>query len=119
MTMTQKLTAIARRHTSFETLESRNSDHLDFGDIAVWQLEGALKDAYALGRQQVEGNTMADLYEQAADLMATMTGEIEAAADAARSGEANLAVGTAIPCEEGIQRVLKLIQAAALLKPKV
>ncbi|SMO73952.1 hypothetical protein SAMN06265173_11245 [Thalassovita litoralis] len=115
----QQLTTIAQRHTGFDTLETQNSDHLDFGDIAVWQLEAALKDAYDLGRQKAETNSMAGLYEQAADLMAAMAGEIEAAADAARNGEANLAIGTAVPCEEGIQRVLKLIQAAALLRPKV
>ncbi|MBT25494.1 MAG: hypothetical protein CML60_03725 [Rhodobacteraceae bacterium] len=119
MTMTQKLTQIAQRHTAFETLETRNSDQLDYGDIAVWQLEAALKDAYALGCQKAETNTMADLYDQAADLLTAMIADIEAAADAARNGEANLAVGTAMPCEEGVQRVLKLVQAAALFRPQV
>ncbi len=118
MDLAQKLTQIAQRHTSLETLQSQNSDPLDFGDIAVWQLEAALSNADKLGCKKAEANSIADLYEQAADLQATMTGEIETAADAARNGEANLAVGTAIPCEAGIQRVLKLLQAAALLKPK-
>ena len=33
-----------------ETLETRNSDSLDFHDVSVWGVEAALKAAYELGR---------------------------------------------------------------------
>ena len=42
----QLLTEIAKKHLSLETLESRNSDSLDFHDIAVWALKKALQEAY-------------------------------------------------------------------------
>lgn len=32
------------------TLEAKHSDELDFLDIAVWEIEAALKAAYELGR---------------------------------------------------------------------
>ncbi|MDF1803003.1 DUF6900 domain-containing protein [Thalassovita sp.] len=117
MTTTQKLTTIAQRHTGFDTLETQKCDQLDFAEIAVWQLEAALRDAYQMGCKKAETDLMADLYELAADLLPTITLNMKEAAEAARDGEANLAVGTALPCDEGIQRVLKLIQVATLLKP--
>ncbi len=58
MDLAQKLTQIAQRHTSFETLQSQNSDPLDFGEIAVWQLEAALSDAYKLGCKKAETNSL-------------------------------------------------------------
>lgn len=44
------LTMIAREHLGIPTLETRLSDSLDFHDVAVWQVEAALKAAYRLGR---------------------------------------------------------------------
>jgi hypothetical protein len=35
--------------TSVETLETRNSDSLDFHDVAVWQIKEALKIAFFAG----------------------------------------------------------------------
>lgn len=40
---------IAIEVCGFETLETRNSDRLDFKEIAVWRLEEALKAAYLAG----------------------------------------------------------------------
>lgn len=40
---------IAREVCGFETLETRKSDRLDFNEIAVWNLEAALKAAYLAG----------------------------------------------------------------------
>ena len=40
---------IATRHFFIETLETRNSDRLDFRDIAVWAIRAALEAAYAAG----------------------------------------------------------------------
>jgi hypothetical protein len=34
---------------SIETLETRNSDSLDFYDVAVWSLKKALQEAYEAG----------------------------------------------------------------------
>ena len=41
---------IATRHFFVETLETRNSDRLDFYDVAVWAMRAALEDAYEAGR---------------------------------------------------------------------
>ncbi|WP_210880356.1 DUF6900 domain-containing protein [Roseovarius autotrophicus] len=44
------LLEIATRHFhSIETLETRNSDRLDFHDVAVWAIRAALAEAYAAG----------------------------------------------------------------------
>ncbi len=47
----QLLTDIAKKHLSLETLETRNSDGLDFHDVAVWSLKDALQEAYEAGLQ--------------------------------------------------------------------
>jgi hypothetical protein len=42
------LLEIATKHFhSIETLETRNSDRLDFHDVAVWAIRSALEAAYA------------------------------------------------------------------------
>ena len=44
------LLEIAARHFhSIETLETQNSDRLDFHDVAVWAMRAALEEAYAAG----------------------------------------------------------------------
>ena len=40
---------IATRHFFVETLDTRNSDRLDFHDVAVWAMRAALTEAYAAG----------------------------------------------------------------------
>ena len=40
---------IAAEHFRLETLETRNSDRLDFHDVAVWAIRAALEAAYAAG----------------------------------------------------------------------
>jgi hypothetical protein len=45
------LLEIAMKHFhSIETLETQNSDRLDFHDVAVWAIRAALEDAYEAGR---------------------------------------------------------------------
>ena len=45
------LLEIARKHfPNIETLETRNSDGLDFHDVAVWAIRAALADAFEAGR---------------------------------------------------------------------
>jgi len=43
------LLAIAKRHTDFETLATRNSDSLDFREVSAEGLRRALVDAYEAG----------------------------------------------------------------------
>lgn len=43
------LAEIAMKHFFIDTLETRNSDSLDFHDVAVWAIRSALEAAYAAG----------------------------------------------------------------------
>jgi hypothetical protein len=49
--MKADLERIAREVLSLETLETRNSDSLDFSEQAVWTLRRALEAAYQAGVQ--------------------------------------------------------------------
>lgn len=42
---------IALDHLFIETLETRNSDRLDFHEVSVWGVKSALMAAYEAGRQ--------------------------------------------------------------------
>ena len=44
------LLEIATRHFRLETLETRNSDGLDFHDVAVWSIRAALEAAFTAGQ---------------------------------------------------------------------
>jgi len=52
---------IARSYLGIQTMEARNSDALDFHDVAVWKLKSMLEAAYAAGiaatSNQVEQTT--------------------------------------------------------------
>jgi hypothetical protein len=43
------LTLIAQKHLGIETLQTHNSDSLDFHDMAVWCLKDALEAAFKAG----------------------------------------------------------------------
>jgi hypothetical protein len=45
------LLEIAERHLFLETLETRNSDSLDFHVHAVWAIRSALEAAFEAGRR--------------------------------------------------------------------
>ena len=45
----QLLAQIALDHLFIETLETRNSDRLDFHDVSVWAVQSALMAAYQAG----------------------------------------------------------------------
>ena len=47
----EMLTVLAIKHLNLWTLETRNSDSLDFSDQAVWSIKAALQEAYELGAQ--------------------------------------------------------------------
>lgn len=48
----QMLDAIAREVLGLETLETRNAGHLDFHELAVWQVRKALRLAYSAGYEE-------------------------------------------------------------------
>ncbi len=50
-TRDQALTEIATQILDLETLDTRNSDHLDFHELSVWQIKKALEAAYDAGRE--------------------------------------------------------------------
>jgi hypothetical protein len=45
------LERIALDHLFIETLETRNSDRMDFHEVSVWGVKSALMAAYEAGRQ--------------------------------------------------------------------
>jgi hypothetical protein len=50
-TRDQALTEIAAQILNLETLDNRNSDRLDFHELAVWQIKKALEAAFAAGQE--------------------------------------------------------------------
>ena len=48
-----KIAEIAKAHAFIDTLETRNSDGLDFHDVAVWSIKAALEAAYEAGRNSI------------------------------------------------------------------
>lgn len=48
-TIDQIFALIAHKHLFIETLETRNSDRLDFHDVAVWSVRDALEAAFKAG----------------------------------------------------------------------
>lgn len=51
------LTDIANQVLGIQTLEARNSDSLDFHDLAIWNIKQALEAAYLAGQNSVEERT--------------------------------------------------------------
>ena len=50
-TIDQQMQQIALDHLFIETLETRNSDRMDFHEVSVWGVKSALMAAYEAGRQ--------------------------------------------------------------------
>ena len=50
-TLETLLQQIALDHLFIETLETRNSDRLDFHEVSAWGVKSALMAAYETGRQ--------------------------------------------------------------------
>ncbi len=53
-TIDQQMLQIALDHLFIETLETRNSDRLDFHEVSVWGVRSALLAAYEAGRQAAQ-----------------------------------------------------------------
>ncbi len=49
----QLFTQIAKDELHLETIETRNSDSLDFHDCAVWAIKATLEAAYEAGQQNL------------------------------------------------------------------
>ena len=45
---------IAQTFLGLETLDTRNSDRLDFHDLAVWNIKAALQAAFEAGKAAAE-----------------------------------------------------------------
>lgn len=52
--MNKQLEKIAQIILNLETLETRNSDSLDFKEQAVWSIKEALEQAYKAGQQSAK-----------------------------------------------------------------
>jgi len=50
-TRDEALAKIAATILDLETLETRNSDRLDFHELSVWGIKAALEAAYAAGQE--------------------------------------------------------------------
>jgi hypothetical protein len=50
MTKNELFTQIVQQHLNIETLEERNSDSLDFKEVAVWSVKAALEAAFEAGK---------------------------------------------------------------------
>ena len=69
-TLHQQLTAIAQKYLGIETLETRNSDRLDFHDVGVASLLDALTATFEAGRREGQHQDRRDrptLFEAARD----------------------------------------------------
>lgn len=53
-TLDQQMQQIALDHLFIETLETRNSDWMDFHEVSVWGVRSALMAAYEAGRQAAQ-----------------------------------------------------------------
>jgi hypothetical protein len=51
--MKKEIEKIAKNELHVETLETRNSDSLDFYDCSIWSIKEALEKAYKAGQASV------------------------------------------------------------------
>jgi hypothetical protein len=70
------LKAIACEHLGVETLETRNSDTLDFHDVSVWGVKNALQAAYQAGVNDCQGTTFLER-RIAEQMQAALTGLLD------------------------------------------
>jgi hypothetical protein len=55
-TLDQLFQQIALDHLFVDTLETRNSDRLDFHEVSVWGIKTALQAAFDAGKQAASTN---------------------------------------------------------------
>ncbi len=103
----QILTDIAHKHLDIATLETRNSDSLDFHEVSVWSVKDALSAAYQAGTEHRAAKP-ASPPEQVAGGMSTVTFPQHSPAPwgygyspyTVRSEDSPLGVGAEIPAYE-------------------
>lgn len=61
--MEETLTKVAKEILGLETLETRGQDSLDFHDLAVWNIQQALVEAYNCGRSYGTAAAFKSMYE--------------------------------------------------------
>jgi hypothetical protein len=54
--LNNQLEQIAIEHLFIETLQTRNSDRLDFHEVSVWGVKAALQAAFEAGRNAASTN---------------------------------------------------------------
>ena len=91
------LQEIAAKHFHLETLETRNSDGMDFHDVRVWSIRAALEAAFAADpaqHHQIEQDTITAAWEAeclvACDDAIVLLREI---ADLERDDDGNVIIG--------------------------
>lgn len=50
----QRLDQIARQHLRIDVLQPRNSDQLDFKEVAVWEVRNALQAPFEAGQKAAQ-----------------------------------------------------------------
>lgn len=55
-TAIERVLEVARHHMGIETLETRNSDSLDFHDLSVGTIRNGLCEAYVQGQRSIVDN---------------------------------------------------------------
>jgi len=55
--MHKTLSELAAKHLDIQTLQTRNSDQLDFHAVPVWAVKAALEAAYRAGMEAAKTNT--------------------------------------------------------------
>lgn len=65
MTAKEQTLAKIAATLGFQTLETRNSDSLDFHEVAVWSLKAALEAAYEAGKKSTQESIQDEPIDQA------------------------------------------------------
>jgi hypothetical protein len=87
--MRNVLKRIAKKYLRLDTLDRRNSDSLDFHDLAVWQIRIALEAAYRAGKRSRKGSREPDFRKVIRDLITAsddLTSAIELASQRFNTG---------------------------------
>lgn len=79
--MRNVLQRIAKKYLRLNTLDRRNSDSLDFHDLAVWQIRIALEAAYRAGKRSSNPRELRKAIRELITASDDLTSAIEGATD--------------------------------------
>lgn len=74
-TAIERVLEVARHHMGIETLETRNSDSLDFHDLSVGTIRNGLCEAYVQGQRSIVDNIDWDELRMQKSWLIDMIGE--------------------------------------------